>query len=185
MQPGARLKAAEEILDDILTRHRPAALALADWGKSHRFAGSGDRNAIGGVVYDALRRRSSIAWAMDSDSPRALALGAAPAALGLSAEAVVAACTGAPHALEPPSDAEVKGIARPAEGAPAHVHADVPEWLWPSFERSFGERAGLEGRKLAERAPTDLRVNTLKADRLKVLKALSEFGARETALSPE
>ena len=62
MRPGARIAAAIEVLGDIIGRHRPAAEALSDWGKSHRFAGSGDRNAIGGLVYDALRRRSSIVW---------------------------------------------------------------------------------------------------------------------------
>lgn len=184
MQPGARLKAAEEILDDILMRHRPAALALADWGKSHRFAGSGDRNAIGGVVYDALRRRSSIAWALGSDAPRALAIGAAASALGLAPDAVVAACSGAPHALEPLSEAETAGLVRPLADAPDHVRADVPEWLWPSFVATFGANAVTEGQKLAERAPADLRINTLKATREKVLKALAEFGAAETPMSP-
>ncbi len=69
------------MLDDILNSHRPAAMALADWGKAHRFAGSGDRAAIGTLVFDALRRRSSIAARMGADTPRALALGAAPRAL--------------------------------------------------------------------------------------------------------
>lgn len=178
------MKAAEEILELILNRHQPAALALADWGKSHRFAGSGDRNAIGGVVYDALRRRSSIAWAMASDSPRALATGAAPAGLGLSPDAVIAACTGAPHALEPLDEAERAGLTRPIDDAPDHVRADVPEWLWPAFSATFGARATLEGQKLAERAPTDLRVNTLKSTREKVLKALAEFKAQETRFAP-
>ena len=36
-----------------------APQALKDWGLSHRFAGSGDRAAIAGLVYDALRRRAS------------------------------------------------------------------------------------------------------------------------------
>ena len=90
MRPGARIKAAAEVLDDILNRHRPAATALADWGKAHRFAGSGDRAAIGNLVYDALRRRRSHRRAMGADTPRALALGAAPRALGLSPEEVIA-----------------------------------------------------------------------------------------------
>ena len=63
-----------------------SSIALTDWGKAHRFAGSGDRNAIGGLVYDALRRRASLAWALGSDTPRSLAIGAASSALGLSPE---------------------------------------------------------------------------------------------------
>ena len=79
MRPGAHIKAAVEVLEEVLTRHRPAAIALADWGKSHRFAGSGDRAAIGNLVYDALRRQPvARSTQMDSDTPRALVLAAAP-----------------------------------------------------------------------------------------------------------
>ena len=67
MTPAARLSAAIEALDDIERRHRPAAQALKDWGLSHRFAGSGDRAAIAGLVYDALRRKASSAWIMGAD----------------------------------------------------------------------------------------------------------------------
>jgi 16S rRNA (cytosine967-C5)-methyltransferase len=57
MRTGAQIKAAIELLDEVLNRHRPAASVLADWGKTHRFAGSGDRAAIGNLLYDALRRK--------------------------------------------------------------------------------------------------------------------------------
>ena len=58
MTPAARLSAAIEALADIAERRRPAAQALKDWGLSHRFAGSGDRAAIAGLTYDALREAS-------------------------------------------------------------------------------------------------------------------------------
>src|SRR5690606_21308840 len=76
MRLGGKLAAALEAPDDIERRHRPAADALKDWGLSHRCAGSGDRAAIGNIVYDALRRRRSAAWLFDDGSPRALAFGA-------------------------------------------------------------------------------------------------------------
>ena len=50
MKPGARIAAAIEILDLVLNRFQPIANVLSDWGKAHRFAGSGDRNAIGGIL---------------------------------------------------------------------------------------------------------------------------------------
>lgn len=184
MRQGARIAAAVEVLDDVLVRHRPAAEALADWGKSHRFAGSGDRNAIGGLVYDALRRRASLAWAMQSDASRALAIAAAPSALGMTPEAVDAACDGSEHTPSPLTDTERAGLTRSLDAAPDHVRADVPEWLWPSFVAAFGSRAVEEGQRLAERAPTDLRVNTLKATREKVLKALADFRPEPTRYSP-
>src|SRR5262244_3256667 len=75
MTPGARLAAAIEVVAEIEARRRPAPDALKDWGLSHRFAGSGDRAAIAGLVYDALRRRASSAHIMGEASPRAVALG--------------------------------------------------------------------------------------------------------------
>jgi len=185
MRPGARLQAAAEILEDILERHRPAGTALADWGKSHRFAGSGDRAAIGTLVYDALRRKSSIAQRMGAETPRALVLGAAPRAFAMTADEVAALADGSEHALAALSAAENAGLAAelPSD-TPAHVAGDFPEWLAPSFARAFGARAAEEGAGLSARAPVDLRVNTLKATREKVEKALARYEAVPTPLSP-
>jgi len=76
MRLGGRIEAAAEVLEDVIQRRTPVTMALRDWGKSHRFAGSKDRSAIGNIVLDALRRKSSIGFRMNDDSPRALALGA-------------------------------------------------------------------------------------------------------------
>ncbi len=51
MRLGGRIAAAVEVLDDMAARRRPVADALKDWGLAHRFAGSGDRSAIGNMVY--------------------------------------------------------------------------------------------------------------------------------------
>jgi len=184
MRAAGRIAAAVQVLDLVLNRHQPVATALADWGKAHRFAGSGDRNAIGGLVYDALRRKSSIAWAFESEAPRALALGAATSALALSPQEIAAQCDGEGHAPAPLSEIEVRGLTRSLEEAPDHIRADVPEWLWPVFAATFGENAVAEGQAMTRRAPADIRVNTLKATREKVLKALASFGAHESPLSP-
>lgn len=164
--------------------HRTAQLALADWGKSHRFAGSGDRAAIGTLVFDVLRRRNSLAAQMQSETARALVLAAAPSAFALDAEAVAALADGSDHALEPLDAEEASGLVRalPSD-TPAWIAGDFPEWLAPSFARVFGADAAEEGAALARRAPVDLRVNTLKADRERVLKALSHFKAVPTPIS--
>src|SRR4029078_10406817 len=101
MLTGAQIKAAIEVLDEVLNRHRPAAGALADWGKSHRVACSGDRAAIGNLLYDALRRKRSLAAQMDADTPRAIVLAAAPHALGLAPGAVAASADGSPPPTAP------------------------------------------------------------------------------------
>ncbi|MDO9384908.1 MAG: RsmB/NOP family class I SAM-dependent RNA methyltransferase [Hyphomicrobiaceae bacterium] len=185
MKTGARLAAAVEILDDMAAHHRTAQLALADWGKSHRFAGSGDRAAIGTLVYDVLRRKQSLAAKMQSEASRALVLAAASRAYGITGEAVGALADGSEHALAPLSADEQAGLSRElAADTPAHICGDYPEWLQASFDRAFGASASAEGAALAMRAPVDLRVNSLKADREKVLKALAHFGAVATPISP-
>ena len=74
MTPAARVSAAIEVLADIAQRKRPASEALKDWGLAHRFAGSGDRAAIGNLFFDALRHRASNVYVMQDDGPRALVL---------------------------------------------------------------------------------------------------------------
>ena len=61
MRPGGRASAAIEVLNEILTRHRPASDALRDWGRSASFCGRRRPRAIGNLVFDALRRRASLA----------------------------------------------------------------------------------------------------------------------------
>lgn len=179
------MQAAVEIVGDVLIRHRPAAQTLADWGKSHRFAGSGDRAAIGNLVYDVLRRKNSLAARMGEDSPRALVLAAAPQAFGLPPETVIAAADGSTHAIAALSEAEQAALLGTLpDGLPAHIAGDFPEWLTPSLDKAFGPNKATEGQYLATRAPVDLRANALKAERGKVLKALARHAPRETPLSP-
>lgn len=185
MKPGARLQAAIEILAEIEERHRPAAQALADWGRAHRFAGSGDRAAIGTLVYDALRQRASIAWRMGADDPRALVLGAVAFVWDETVATISGWCTGDGRTPEPLSDQERARLSAPVSGRVPHpVEGNYPDWLQDSMARAFGDAAGAEGAALAARAPLDLRANTLKADRDKLLKALRKFDPQPTPLSP-
>ena len=185
MTPGARASAAIEILADIADRKRPAADALKDWGLAHRFAGSGDRAAIGNLLFDALRRRASSACAMGEDNPRALVLRTLFSSWGMAPEAVAALADGSRFAPAPLSAEELAGLNRelPTD-APAFIRGDYPEWLDPQFQQAFGAQAAEEGAALATRAPVDLRVNTLKATRDKVLHALRRFNAVPTPFSP-
>ncbi len=185
MTPGARASAAIEVLTDIETRKRPASEALKDWGLNHRFAGSGDRAAIGNLVFDALRNRASSAFAMGEDSARAIILRTLVTGWGQTKQQVAALADGSRFAPAPLTEAEQEGLARelPAD-VPAHIRGDYPEWLDPLMRQAFGDRAAEEGAALAKRAPVDLRTNTLKATREKLLKALDRFKPTPTPHSP-
>jgi len=173
MRNGARIAAAIEVLTLVDAARLPVKDALRDWSRGKRYAGSGDRAWISGLVLDALRRRASSGWAFGTDTPRALALGALRFAWEMDAEAIAAAFEGDDHAPEPLSDDERAGLARELAEAPKAVQADIPDWLEPSLTRLFGEDMIVEGRAMAARAPVDLRVNTLKAARDRALAAMA------------
>ncbi len=185
MVPAARIAAAIEVLDAIVARREPAAESLKDWGKAHRFAGSKDRSAIAGLVFDALRRKSSAAWIMGAETSRAIMIGALREARGLDANAISGFFTGEGHAPAPLSAVERERLATGSlDDAPDHVRGDYPEWLAPQFAAVFGEHAAAEGRALSDRAPVDMRVNTLQGTREAALKMLAHLGPVETPFSP-
>ncbi|KQS81197.1 MFS transporter [Rhizobium sp. Leaf384] len=181
MRLGGRLAGAIDVLSDIEARKRPVADALKDWGLSHRFAGSGDRAAIGNIVYDALRQKLSHAWLMDDDRATALGYAVMLRQWGETPETLAASLEGDRFAPPPLPDAALAAFrTRDIKEAPAHIQGDVPEWVVPSFQAAFGDRWLDEAAALAERPALDLRVNTLKADRAKVQKALEDAGVRPT-----
>jgi len=185
MTPAARLSAAIELIDTIDAQRIPAAKALKEWGTAHRYAGSGDRAGISGLVWDVLRRRSSSAWLMDGDTPRARVLGMLKLERGMDADAIAALCDGGRFAPEPLSDAERAALtSRSLEGAPAHIAGDYPDWLDGYLANVFGDDRVAEATAMASRAPLDLRVNTLKAKREKVLASLAHLRAKPAPWSP-
>jgi len=185
MTPAARLSAAIELIDTIDAQRVPAAKALKEWGTAHRFAGSGDRAAIAGLVWDVLRRRASSAWIMDADTPRARALGMLRLERGMDVETIAALCDGGRFAPEPLSEAESAALSeRTLDKAPAHIAGDYPEWLDHYLAQAFGDDRVAEATAMASRAPLDLRVNTLKAKREKVQGSIAHLGAKPTPWSP-
>lgn len=186
MRDAGRLAAAIEVLEEIETRHKPVRLALKAWGDRARYAGAKDRAFVSGLVLDALRRRRSLAWRMADDRPRAAVLAALRFVWDWPQARVAEAAGEAPHGPGALSPDEAERLARPRSlaEAPAAVQGDYPDWLEPSFERAFGEARIAEGQALADRAPVDLRVNTLKSDPDQALKALEPLGAEACAILP-
>jgi 16S rRNA (cytosine967-C5)-methyltransferase len=175
MRNGARQQAAIEILTSLETQRQPAADAVKAWMLTHRFAGSKDRAEIGDIVFGALRWKQSSAWRMGEDTPRAWVWGALRWGFGQSTQWIEQSLVDDPHAPSPMTDAERAALnGDNIADAPAHVRGDFPEWLAASLTRAFADAAAEEGAALAAPAPLDLRVNTLKADRAKLVAALAE-----------
>jgi len=175
MRLGGRLAGAIEVLADIETRKRPVADALKDWGLAHRFAGSGDRAAIGNIVYDPLRKRLSHAWLMDDASPAALGYAVMLRQWGETPDSIGAELEGdrfAPEPLKPEWLAALSS--RNLDDAPAYVQGDIPDWAQPALEENFGGGWLAEAEALAARPTPGPPVNTLRAQRPKGPKQFQE-----------
>jgi 16S rRNA (cytosine967-C5)-methyltransferase len=161
-------------------------MALKNWGEAARYAGSKDRAFVSGLVLDVLRRHRSLGWRMGDDSLRAAALGALAFVWGWPLERVADAAGEEPHGPGPLTDAERAALQAPRDliDAPEPIRGDYPDWLDASMTRAFGEGRADEAAALSERAPVDLRVNLLKSDPERTLKALTSLSAEPLDLLP-
>ena len=201
MRPGARIQSAIELLAEIEDGQRPADRLIEGYFRRRRFAGSGDRAAIVGLVYATLRRRAGLDWwiaragGAESDGEagaRRRLLAALLHLEGHSAADVEGLFDGGRYAPRPlgPEErallARLAEVGREAAPIPDWVSGNYPQWLDQALRSRFGERLGEEMRALGERAPVDLRVNSLKAERPAVLERLRADGiaAEPCRLSP-
>lgn len=146
MTPAARVQTSIELLDAIIAAAKgqgaPADRILADWFRSNRFAGSKDRRAIRELVYAAIR-----------------ACGPVPA----SGRAAMLRLAQVDPSIAPLFDGSNYGPAEIGTNEKAALGGAAPEWLEKQLRTSGVEGAAADA--LLDRAPLDIRVNTLKADR--------------------
>lgn len=163
MTPAARLSAAIQVLDRILTGAAPEVV-LTNWGRANRFAGSGDRAAIRDLVYDCLRCKRSFAALGGAETGRGLVLG------GARAGGYEALFDGQGHAPEPVRPDE---ISVEPQGFAA---LDCPDWLAPQLRQSLGNDFAPVMQALRHRAPVFVRVNLARLTRAEAVAALAAEG---------
>ena len=163
MTPAARSQAAVELLDAIIVAARDAGAAadtlIARYFAQRRYAGSKDRRAVRELVFRAVRRAGEV-----PASGRA-------ALVGLADEDAALAAT---------FDGSPRGPAPIAADEPRATAATAPDWLVAALAASGVDED--VRRALVNRAPLDLRVNTLRADRETVAALFPD--AAPTPLSP-
>jgi 16S rRNA (cytosine967-C5)-methyltransferase len=176
MKTAGRLSAAIEILTDFDRRRVPLKTAMADWARGNRYAGAKDRAWISGLCLDVLRKKNSLSAAMGEASPRALALGAMRFLWRMPVEELGEIAAEEPHGAGALSDDECVRLSAETpvmEGTAPHIAGDFPEWMTPHITRAFGDEAPAIMAAFAARADVDLRLNTIKAEPEKSLKALA------------
>lgn len=199
MTPAARIAAAIDILDRVRAG-APAERALTTWARGSRFAGAKDRAAVRDHVFDALRRRRSLAAMGGGEDGRGLMLGALRAA-GVDPDTVFTGEAHAPAPLTPqergpaPEPSGAASGAGAGEGAgettldwppdwplalrgdwPDPVRWDAPDWLFARFEADLGPDARPVLGVLRGRAPVFLRCNLRRADLAAAIAALARDG---------
>ena len=176
MTPAARLQMAIEILEGLEKTAQPIDRFLKSWFRTRRFAGSKDRRAIGETVFGVQRRRASLAHRMKDEAPRALVI----ASLLERGADIAALFVGGGYGPAPLSEAEQQAIAAAPLAAPRWVTGEYPQWLDAELRRAFDDRLPDEMAAFIPRAPTDLRVNTLKTTRDAVIAELTAQGLTAT-----
>ncbi len=166
--PGARVAAAIEVLDQILTG-APAEKALTTWARQHRFAGSKDRAAIRDHVFGALRCRRSFAARGGAQTGRGLMIGA----FHDDPDARAALFSGEGYAPAPIAPGEVDAI---PDELPLAVALDCPDWLMPRLQASLGADFAPVMTMLQKRASVFLRVNQARISRDDAQAALAAEG---------
>jgi len=176
MTPAARLQSAIEILEALENTNQAADRFIRDWFRARRYAGSKDRAAVGERVFGVLRHRASLVWRMQSEIPRALVI-ASLIQDGTDPDEIESLFAGAGYGPAALTETERATIARDnGDPPPLWVQGEFPAFLESELARSLHDDLRDEMRAMLERAPVDLRVNTLKATRDDVLRALNDAG---------
>ncbi|MEM9285101.1 MAG: RsmB/NOP family class I SAM-dependent RNA methyltransferase [Pseudomonadota bacterium] len=167
MRDPGRVGAAVEVLSGFRNRSLPLGILISDWGRNARFAGSKDRAFVRGLCLDVLRRWRSF----DGQSSVRCAVYLTLRDVWGWEDARVEAAFAGDHG---PGWLTTEELAVEPLGEP-----DIPAFcdtLAPQLEPQ-------DVAAMLERAPVDLRVNTLKASPEKALKALQSLGAEPSPLS--
>lgn len=191
MRPSARLAALLEVLEVSFDPSTPLDQALQTYFKKRRYAGAKDRRFIIDALYDLIRQRERLHFLLREKklevSPRLLFLAWVaqndPDATETLEEWAV---TG--HA--PPLDSKERAYLTLLKGPlsntelPPFVKGNVPEPLYPFFERAFKEETLDALQAMNRSAPTDLRLNLLKASLDDLTSYCDLIDADKTPLSP-
>lgn len=181
---AAQLQHAEKLLQELLTFKQPADVVMSNYFRKERKLGRQDRHEIAETAFAAIRHYQKIASVLRR--PNVQARKAALAALILGRSVNISQLSEWISEEEQTFLAQIKS--RKAEfAATLHTVAELPEWLIQQLRQHWQDEDIIHfGRTIAQTAPLDLRVNTLKNKRDKVLQILQDEGiaAQATPFSP-
>jgi len=176
MHPNALLDLTTELLRSVLKFDAAADGLVSMFFRKHRDLGARERHTLAETTYTVLRQRllyqHLVQAAKGADGPveRRLAI--------LAWQGNEGFLRGALNPQELTWLAEVAKIDRTA--LPDKLRHNLPDWLANPLREALGEEFWPLVDELARAAPLDLRVNTLKAKRDEVQRALLQAGIEST-----
>lgn len=174
MMTPSQLQHSADLLAEVLTFRQPADAAVSAYFRNQRKLGRQDRHEIAETVFAAIRHYQKIAAALRR--PHAQPRKAALAALVLGRSVNISRLADLADEEEQQFLGQLK--ARKSEFSDGlNTAAELPHWLIEQLQPHLGEAAILAfGRSISQGAPLDLRVNSLKGKRDKVLAQLQAEG---------
>src|SRR5215207_6213795 len=165
------LDGATEALGRVLRFEHPADGVLSTWFREHPALGQSERAFVAEAVFGVLRHKRVLDRLVASVNARHLLIGWLTRYSGFSAADV--------KPLLKPAEVEALALYAAADLGdltPAE-RAELPDWVYERLAVQLPPADLLAlGRSLQEPAPLDLRVNTLKSDRERVLAGLRGKG---------
>lgn len=188
------LQALLDLLTEVETQARPVDAVTSAYFRAHRQLDDQDRGALLEQLYALLRHRARLGWWLErlgaAHSPRHRLLAWLVLGQGQSAPTIRRLLQNAKGPVLTEAEAALLGglqgqpLAHPE--MPESVRLECPSWALDPLQRRFGPRFAAEMAATLAAPPLDLRVNPIKTDRDRMVRALRGLGmqAQPMALAP-
>ncbi|MCL2473398.1 MAG: RsmB/NOP family class I SAM-dependent RNA methyltransferase [Alphaproteobacteria bacterium] len=196
MKPSARIQAAIELLLEIEDSAYPMDSVVQKYFRARRFIGSNDRTDISNRVYSILRNKAKLGWQLERNycqvTARNYVLGWLLLGEGKSKTEIDELFDGEKFSPERITKEENEIVDSLTAHTLEHPHmpeeitTECPKSCYASLKAKFNDRFQEEMLAMQGPAPLDIRVNTVKTNREKVLSFLHEnnIKAEPCKLSP-
>jgi len=176
VRPAARLRTIAELLPQTLSDRQPADRIMQQWGRQNRYAGSKDRRDISDRLFAILRHYGALTARLGSDDPLLVTMLATHLLGDVTLDEIAAMADGSQYGPPPISGADEKTLSHAAATPPSDRANGlaVPVWMLDDIAAQLGDETDAVMQAMLTRAPLDVRVNTLQADRQAAQNALRE-----------
>lgn len=177
MKTPAQIAALIELLDHVTAFTQPADQVFTQYTRKRRYIGSKDRNQLSTWLYEILRSYAQLSY--HAHDPLTLVLAYFKLTQKWTTKDICTLFKAETYG-PPKLDASLKAWLDELEleKLPPYVTHECPEWLWKDLQHNTKTLDALK-----QAAPCDIRVNTLKTNRQKLIHTLKSQDIKTLPLS--